>query len=297
VRIESCELLGSGWDYDQAGPGLAVANSADVAITGSQLFGGNGISGFQPPALGGIWEAVHAGNAADVGASSSLAVYETISKGGRGGVWFGGPYGGNGGDGWNQTAGMLFAAGTRFEGGRGADGRDDCFMANGGHGGDGLVAPADSHGLDNVTIAGGGGGACGQGHPGGSGTPGTTTEVLAGTSRVMLLATPARDQTAVPITFQGQPGDMVFLLVTRRTSFDYVPVLRGVVLSPAPYFVRLEMGIGPASGSLESQLAIPDSWAPPSMASTYFVQAVFQDAQGVVTLSNPTNLVVLDHVY
>ena len=114
----------------------------------------------------------------------------------------------------------------------------------------------------------------------------------------MLLASPVRDQTkAVPITFTGIPADDVTLFISRNTGNQYDPSVRGVLVAAAPFFEIIPMGVVPASGVLETTLAVPDSWTPPYTATLFFAQALFTDSMGEQTLSNPTSLVVLDHVY
>jgi hypothetical protein len=281
VRIESCELRGP--------PALSIADCADVVISRCDVLGSDGPNSDE--------DAYPGSHAIHVTSSSIVTVYETIATGGRGGMWWGGPWSGKGGDGLRQSAGFLFASGSRFKGGRGGEAADDCGFANGGGGGNGIVAPADSHGLDNVFSAGAGGASCGQGHSGPPGQNGTVAELLVGPAQLTQLQNPVRDQSSVPVTFEGAPGSMVFLVVAHRRNHDYQPGLHGVLLAQAPYFAILEMGTIPASGVLSSTLFVPDSWAPDFSATRFFTQAVFQSSGGAVTLSNPTSLVVLDHVF
>jgi hypothetical protein len=107
-----------------------------------------------------------------------------------------------------------------------------------------------------------------------------------------------RELNQLPITVQGQPGDAVYLFMTRATSFSVLPSWHGVLLtqnSPAPTRTMI-LGTIPGSGVLNVSLAVPDLGASVA-ARDAFLQVYRCDATGTITLGSLAVVSVLDSAY
>jgi len=307
LRLISCELGRS--IASSSGPtaqnGVSLLGCADVAIVGCTLQGRNGPAGVYPSATGGSGLEVHV---------TQVAVYDSRCTGGDGGTGLPGEVGGNGGTGCALFSGatFLFASGSTFEGGDGADGFSatsclDPAASDGGPGGDGirnLFGSFPTVALLDTNAAGGSGGAggsdaCGphafDGSPGSpiDLLPGSVFTQLAGTARRAAMRVPVREATVVPVVLTGVPGELAYLTEWNDAGFLYIPLYGGVRLERAPLLRRIPMGIVPPSGTLASTLTIP-SLPPGIQARTYFLQAYFVDPTNAVRLGSAFGQVVLD---
>lgn len=102
----------------------------------------------------------------------------------------------------------------------------------------------------------------------------------------------AHENTSVPFTFHGVPGDQVRVYLARTPDFVFNEPFRGVNLTVQPPHARtLSFGTIPASGTLGTHVVLPDLGLD---AKTYFLQSVFMSAAGQWFLGSPVTLIDLD---
>jgi hypothetical protein len=105
----------------------------------------------------------------------------------------------------------------------------------------------------------------------------------------------ARENHSFDLSFQGTPGDLVWLFIGQGPTFAYNAPYRGVNLTTVPPIARpLLFGPIPSSGQLAVQRTLPDYGVP---SRTLYMQAVFKDTSGTRWLASPFTLVVLDPAY
>ncbi len=302
VRLQSCRL---GEPTMLRGQGASFTQCGDVALVGCIL---RGCDGYDPIYGGGP------GGAALSAQGGRTALYDCTLVGGRGqdGYDGSGAFGGDGGDGCDLSLNAsLFASGTTFQGrdgGRGSN-ETDCFdlAGDGGNGGDGIrsTGPVLVGFFDCVKVAGAGGtggagGSCGpDGLPGAAGVPQSltgTVDVFGGSARQLVMPTPVRESTSIPITLRGEPGETAYLGMWGGARYLYSTTLSGVLLGKAPLIRRVNLGTIPASGVLDKHVALPDLGAG-VQGKTYFFQAYFVGAGNVVTLGSPAFVVELDSAF
>jgi hypothetical protein len=152
--------------------------------------------------------------------------------------------------------------------------------------------------------SGGGAGYCGLGY-GHSGTQGAASSVsggsviatLPGSKRVLDAASVVRELAPLSITFQGQPGDVVGLLMSTSTSFRFSSAEEGVQLVDVhPPALAAWLGVADASGSLSTQYTFNDLGAG-VQSKQYFLQAIVLSASGARLLGSPVSLTVLDSAF
>jgi len=162
--------------------------------------------------------------------------------------------------------GLLFVSGCELVGGHGGNADPDPGIfgdfGSGGWGGDALRAFGTScYAQDNVYSPGDGG----WGPNGQSGGPGSeyssNTNLLPGTSRVLRAARSADDAAALDLSFEGAPGDEVWLLTSRAPGYRFHPVrgpfLVDVPAAPASQAWRY-MGTIDGSGVLTTSTTAPE---------------------------------------
>jgi hypothetical protein len=250
------------WGWDGA---ILDANPGGVAFVGCTFVGGRGSDGLLYCYCG------TGGSGGDALRLSGglLALYDCALTGARGGS--NGYAGGPGGAGARLlAAGVtgLFASGSSFQGGNGGDGYDFIF-SEGGAGGDGIVLGTDAFAqILDCSMAGGTGGlACGHVFP-----PGPDGVAQSGPGSVFPFAVPklvleaprvVREQTEVPLTVRGRPGDVVYLFAGTVTPFRATAMWRGVLLArmlhlPGTPENVLILGPIPASGELTTSYHLGD---------------------------------------
>ncbi len=303
VRVQGLRVQGGCDAFGLAGfPGAMVDHSSDVAFSDATIMGG---APCDWPGIGG--DALHA-------AQSSIALYGVSLQGADGIANFfdAGSTGTNGGAACIATDGFMFASGTSFLGGAGADGSDgsgDCAnggtaAGSGGNGGNGLVLSGTGFArlFDCPTTGGaagfvGGGTTCGAS----DGTSGIDTLIAPGATIIDQIAVhrtthvemPSHEQSAIPFTFEGSPGDRVFLLLSKSPRFSYNSNLEGVSLVRGPAFYRQYMGTIDASGQLHAGIGVAS--LPVGVDEvTWYAQTMVIDAFGLRLLGGPATLVVLD---
>ncbi|MBK7643457.1 MAG: hypothetical protein IPJ19_10485 [Planctomycetes bacterium] len=313
VHIQNCagsvrlEALTSLPQSVSMGDALVVLGCADVGILRCNLFGSHSCL-FPCPATSGL-----------VATNSNVAVYDSLLQGGVGSAAF---YIGTGGSSLPALeggvgcvlsgTGSFFASNTTVLGGRGGQGLPGTcfpFQSNGGpgaQGGTGMsVAPGVSAWLIGISPLGGLGGAGGAGatscgtSAGPTGPAGTDMTGLAnsflGASRVLACAAHLRESNALPLTLQGQPGDLVWIRAGFGASWSLNPAMQGVALFETGAR-RAFLGVVPASGTLQTSLSFGDLGLGVE-ARTYHFQAIFRDLAGATHLGSAASVVVLDSAY
>jgi hypothetical protein len=317
VRADGCEFTGAKGYGDGVfnGSGECVLpnhfwgwhaakldqNPGGVAFVGCFATGGRGANasescydGFGGPGGDGI-----------VSNDTRVALYDCMLTGGEGGD--NGSQGGVGGAGCRMRtstqASAVSASGTTFQGGHGGDGYDYIY-SHGGNGGDGLVMEDSTLGwrLDDAFAGGTGGLACFGAFPEFTGDPGVGVSGPGGLfdfpgGRLKLLApNVVRENTVMPLTLVGTPGEHVFLRVTSTTDFRPLASWYGVILAGhAPHQAQFVMDLGtiPGSGTLSTALNFSDV----SSARLQFLQPYSIDAGGHKKLGSLRSVVEVDASY
>jgi hypothetical protein len=306
VRVEDCTLNGSmghwepftqdwGWD------GVLVDHCDDVALVRCQVTGGEGIK-----SCGG-------GEGIDAG-TSTVALYDCTIQGGEGGYGLPGSDGGPGGAGYRSPDSFLFASGCEFSGGKGGHGCNADEWSPAGDGGDGghgihlKGSNAEAQLLDCLCKGGdgGNGGAPYLWFPAGkNGDPGENIKIegggivnfIQGTAHTFEMPSPVREKESIKLTFTGQPGDLAGLFLAANTNSLFVPAMKGqwlLSIMPMPLFIYV--GVLPGSGTLSWPTVIPDM-GPGFDAAMVYIQSIYTDGTGEITLGSPRTLVMLDESY
>jgi hypothetical protein len=196
--------------------------------------------------------------------------------------------------------GSLFALGGSIQGGQGDPALDGPFGCPGtsGDGGDGLLltgaAPTASL-YGTVLLAGEAGevsGACPQGLPGEPHVlvSGTLDQDTSWPVPHLAVDSPVRDGDPVGVSLTGAPHDLVWI------AFSATPALQpiGGVVGPLTVGSPLILPIGSLGLAGAIAFHVPTFVPPGAEAQIYVVQALFVDALGRATLSEPAPLVELD---
>ncbi len=311
VRVERCTLIGGdgfycGWtcspfDEHAGGEAVRIEIALNICFTECTIRGGHGEIWFD----GGDQTR---GGEGIVASGCSLSIHDSIVEGGVGGgqQWgWGLASGGDGGVALHaqDTATVntiVHLSGSEVTGGNGGDA--DMCLDPGGAGGDGLSLHGSTTAgyLLDTTLAGGAPG-CGTNNPP-AGVPlvtgvGATADFWPGTSRLLRSRTPLREQEVVPFSFEGEPGDLVFLLESRAAGFHLLPAASGVMPLRYPARQRFRfMGSLDASGTLDLFLTMPDLPIGRESARTY-TAAYFRDVSGGAWLGSPATRLVVDIAY
>lgn len=304
VRIQDCTLTGpdgasvaSGCDPIDGGSAMHVAACPDVALFDCDLRGGNG--GDLDPFRFCIENAGSGGVALNAQTLSRVTLYRCILEGGDGGDEANGGFGGPGAAFTGGT--RVFANHSIFRGGDAGD-SNDLFCIGGGTGVH-AFGPLRLRELDSSFLGGAGGvflphgTACDDGPP----TLGPVDlRSYSGPVRNVFVERVAREGETVTLTFFGQPGDEVELLVGRGTAHRFGPALRGTTLvsggGPGKPLARESLGTIPGSGQLVVQRTL-GALAAGDEARTLFLQAIVTDLRGDPILTNLSTLVVLDDAF
>ena len=295
VRIDGCSLLGGSGDdvthtgaSRDAGDALVVTSSPRVLIIASTLAGGDGSSE--------DYECCGAGGDGGTGlraTGSRIGLYDTQLVGGEGGDQ--GLEGGDGGDGMSTTGADVISSGCVFSGGNGGDAVDflGFVPGAGGHGLE-IVGPHLAFLLESSASGGTAGIVQTSSTAGAPGLPfqGQSPPVfLAGQARHLSVPLVRVDDPSLQLTIEGQPGDKVWVYVSRKLDFDpQGPTPRGVLgLSPR---VTLPAAVVPASGVAVVPLTLPSA-ALMGANTTAVVQLLARGTDGSETLSPPRHLLTL----
>ncbi len=287
VRVENCTFTGTqGLQFSTpafGATGVIASYAPDFAIVDCALRGGDGAF-----SSGNGGAATAGGSALEAYNFSNIAVYDSEFIGGTGAG--GDTFGGNGGRGISLADSTLFLSNCGSAGGNGGSGFFSCAP-----GGDGLFASGTASVVTLVAEALTGGlGACGT--PNGlpvSTANGAGSNSIGSVVRSVELATPVREGSTAQIEFKGQPGDHVYLLISSTPGYDTSLPFNGVLLLQQPFSGgRRFMGVMPTTGTMQVTVQNP-TLEPQVEGLIYFIQAMFQEPQGV-WFASPSNLVVLD---
>lgn len=304
VRIEHCTLRAATAppSWCNVRYGASVIQCSDVAFTGCTLEGSIYSDG--------RGDGLHA-------EQSSIAIHDSIVRGGNSVCGITGYAGVSGGDGLEAVDSFVFAEKSQFAGGSG--GYASC--GDGGAGGDGVKASGATTSvvlLDCVATGGAGGPnntpfmcPCSNclhyctlcNNDGAAGDPtrasaGASIQVPSGIYRRLDGANVVREATSLALTFYGQAGEQVAVLLGRQSEFVWTPALSGVQLVAAPTSPPryLILGTLPASGMLNAQLPIR-SLPVAAQSDVLRIQALFGDSAGTHRWSGPLDVIVLDSAF
>jgi hypothetical protein len=297
VWVEKCKLRGS---YSMRPDAARVLQSAHVSFARCGLYGA---PGFATGSAG--WP----GGCGVRAEGSGVVLYDCEAFAGDG-LW-GDDIGGEGGHGIHLANGSTaFAAGCLLDAGDGGGADDDPDLFTGeticgycGHGGSGVIlldAASSATLLDNVYLPGQGGistsaEGCPDGPPGQAITNYSSDAVvqLAGEARAFRLGSPRHEGEATTLSFTAEPGDLAFALASGAHGWAILPAFSGALLLD-PALVALPMGTVPASGFLQSALAVPEMADPTKLANTILVQSLFVTPALDVLLGPNSALTILD---
>lgn len=237
VRIEHCELNGAdntqldpacfGWGDASGWEGASVVSSNDVVFSHCTLRGGAGMHLVDAPGCAQLTPGGGGGHGIRA-TGSTVAIYESVLTGGDGGL---GGSGGTGGAGVHGASSTVFLSGGLAQGGNGGAG----IQPSNGHGGDGGDGVDMTSGAAQLAVldASLNGGALGPGatSPGLNGEPvaGGTTTAYAGHSRSLSVPFPVREGGTLPLSFNGQPGDLAFAVLGPTALWVPLPQYFGVL--------------------------------------------------------------------
>jgi hypothetical protein len=306
VRVQGLTLNGGcAIGGVNGGSGLHLDHASDVALMSTTLRGG--------PAC----ELPGAGGHGIQMTASQVALYSVTASGGFGGEDLTqlGVSGTAGGSGCVVLDGFLFAQHSTFAGeigGNGGDGLGDCVSGiepgSGGDGGDGLVlsGPNAIVRLMDTTRTGALGGTVGLGSActTSDGAPGLADSIAAGAT-LTEVSTPVRlthapnlshELSSIPLSFEGQPGDQIYVFLSTSAQFVDSPPFSGVSLTKAPYFFRVSMGIIPTTGVLDSAIGVSN--LPVGVqGQVWHLETFVRTSAKKRLLGGPATLVVLDSAF
>ena len=269
---------------------MIASNCAAVSFSGSTITGGAGLPG--PDTHHGLFAT-----------NSSVSLWGCTVTGGSGN----GDLLGGGGAGVLLIGGSLFASGSTFTGGAGADGYLEPpfnLCTDGMDGGDGLVlfAGAPVARLRASTTAAGAGGAPGDATclPGQPGSPSVVVSgaliELPGTHRSMEIFRVIREGGVSPIELQGADGDLAWLFLGPTVAHTFELGLLGTLL-PGPPLFAIPAGTLPAGGK---KLLTPfiGELGPGIEGITLYEQPLFfEPASTLVLLGTPRVAVFVDAAF
>lgn len=299
VRVQGCELIGHDGppcseDYFWGGSAARVMNSPNVAFARCTLIGGNGSDYGTGIGYGGY------GGKGIYASASRIAVYDCDLHGGRGGSqtvacgWTGSfGLGGIGGDGALVSAcPQFFVARSSFRAGDpGFAGGFPGEPAYGIYAGNNpTITTLESVFVSNPSSGGGT-------YPGIQFTDPGTLIALPGTGRTLTTNRVVREGASLRVALDGEPGDVVELMLADQSRFVLSSAWRGVSLlrAPKPAPVML-VGVIDATGVLDLTWPIADLGTG-VQGRRVFLQAAFRDTAGITTLSTPATVVLLDAAF
>jgi len=309
VRVENCTLIGTDgiycdWcnppDLYAGGEAVRINIALDVVFTRCTIRGGRGYVWFDG-------EELNRGGDGILATGCSLAIHDSTVEGrdGPSAINWDLGQGGDGGDAVYVTEhstvpSVVHVAGSVLAGGDGGDG--DICLDNAGKGGDGLKlegATTRGYTLD-VQLSGGQEG-CGWNYP----PPGSALVLLngatltpwPGTARSLATDSPVREQELVLHRFEGEPGDLVFLLEAPFSGFELLPAASGVMLLHYPGLQRFRyQGRLTPGGFLDLWITTPDLPGVREARRTW-TQSFFRVGVGDCLLGSGSTRVVVDSAF
>ncbi|QDU83950.1 hypothetical protein Pla163_10510 [Planctomycetes bacterium Pla163] len=295
VRFEDCTFTASNGD------GVAVGGCASVTFTRCTLasdapFLPNSSTVYEP----------NAGLQVD---HSTIHLFDCAVLGSHGHDAFGffDTQTSDGGPGIDVQDAFVFASGSAIEGGAGGGAGEfavaSCFVLSDGGPGAVVGGPAGTSRvfLFDTEVSGGAGAVPEPGCTEPAGSPGPDRIVQsgvvldpAGERRTFGMSSPAREGDFIESVYFGEPGDLVFLLVSGggAPGVFVEPFLAVTHLDP-PSLVITPRGSLDGTGLLVQDLVAP-RLVPGAQALGVTAQALFVDPLGGLFLSGPTHVVLLD---
>jgi hypothetical protein len=262
--------------------GLDVVASDGVVVVGCEVLGGDGaMSTGGTPFKGG-----HAVQLLD----SRLAIEGTTCLGGLGHFGLASSPGAQGGAGVVSTASTVFASGATLIGG------DTGFIAGTAFSAtptaSGLVLVDASSAPHVATTVQAGTGLAPPGEPvASSGSP-SSFDDLADDHRQLTLPAALREMASGQLTYSGQPGDLVLLLLSSEPDWRLKSGLKGV-LHVDDVIATLFLGAADPAGSLVLGFSAPT--LPPGVdALAGYAQPVVAETDGSLRLGAPSSYLILD---
>lgn len=274
------------------GPGLRAAGCSGVALVRCQVRGGHAADTAGLPGL--------------TVESSSVWLYDTRVDGAD--AFHEGAQNGPPGTGVLVESGFLWASGSHLEGGAGHPGGGgfpaaSCTEFPAGPGGTGLYLVAGKVRLLDTDVLGGRGGEGAFGIPPGFCPDGPTGpefvqdgglfHEFAGEARSFMAGGPVREGESAMLSFRGEPGDAVFLLLALQQSHEFRPELTGVLLLPEPPAISLAGTIGADGATLFAEIPVPD-FGPGFCSLTVYAQSIHLEPGGALFLGPGSAVLVLD---
>lgn len=292
IRVAGCVIEGKD-RFDEnldGGRGAQITRCADIAFFGCMIRGGNaGYDDFCPLTLPGTGL---------VAVDSTVALHGTTVTGGLSAdVQANFPSGGDGGDGCViEGQSILRAFGSSFRGTNGGDGDASFTFCDCGDGGDGLRLSATSQAeVQGCEFIGGLAGTyffSGITCAAGDDRSGPIVD-LQGTERSLRADRTVDTGGTLTGTVFGEPGDLVFLVISPNPAHYPYSALSGVLHVGSPYTERaLPVGQIGGGGSLLIQWPVPPL-AAGVLAEHFYVQPIISSSTGR-WLASPAAVMVLD---
>ena len=294
VFIEDTDVSGgpAGFESD-AQPAVTIwSSSSDVVGNRWEVRGGGGWASPAPftlPADGGIGieRLAAGGSATQFEGGAGLALWDSEILGGQGDFGF---YGGNalGERGLsissNNGSSELFLAGSTVAAG---DNGAACCTSRPGIDASGrdvgiasvaspITAGAGSNPVDPVVLS-----------------NGAEFDELPGAGRSFTVESPVFEQDPAAVTYEGEPGDMVFALRSTRLGWRFFPDLRGVFHLGAPFAGPTLLGVADGAGLLELSITAPNLPVGQD-AAQLFVQPYAVTTGGLPRLGPPSVAIIVD---
>jgi hypothetical protein len=301
VLIEDCRFEGvqsaAGGPFGSR-PALVVANSHAVGVARCMLTGGHGLD-LDITCNTAIWVPHDSAPGVQV-LDGRAAFYDCLLRGGDGGTHGSKtyPFASNGAAGLQLESGIAFVSGGSITGGDGGDYTCAQAAPPPAPGAAGLLADAASSvQLLQVALAGGAGGSvaqtCATGPPGApiDAPPGVTL-ALPGAARALAIDGPLADSGSGTLTFGGQLGDDVLLLLSASVGHLPMPGKFGVLLLAAPLTVVPFGTISDPSGQLVVPFTLPSLGLGMEESLALLLQGVFGES-GTPRLGAATSLILL----
>lgn len=301
IRVEDCSFMGDdgdqGFGHRDGWDGARISCCEDVAFTHSILRGGRGDDNVD------MNDAPGDGGRGLFTTASTVAVHECTLTGAWGGDDFTNKDGGAGGHGYESPDATLFTARTYFNGGKGGDSGSSPPALHGGAGGHGILLEGSSSAVARVfdCECTGGDGGLGDPYKGPDGSPikvmDGTHMPLSGSSYSFGTSVPVREKEYLKIMCMGEAFSDAYMFLSFNLDTLFVPSLKGqwlLGLSPIPTFIPL--GRISHTGFLNLSMLVPDM-GPGIDGAAFYLQSIFSDPGGQVTLGSSWTAVILDEQY
>ena len=122
---------------------------------------------------------------------------------------------------------------------------------------------------------------------------GAQLEELPGVRRAFTVESPVFEQDPAAVSYEGEPGDMVFALRSTRLGWRFFPDLRGVFHLGAPFAGPTLLGVADGAGLLELSITAPNLPVGQD-AAQLFVQPYAVTTGGLARLGPPSVAIIVD---